>query len=288
VGLYGRWVSRPVRIDVPGACYHLIARGNAREFVFVDDQDYCTFLDLVARVVDRFGWVVYAYCLMGNHYHLVVETPRGGLSRGMGQLNGAFAKSFNCRYRRCGHVFQARFRSILVESESYLKSLCRYVVLNPVRAGICRSPEEWLWSSYRATAGIDVREGFLACELLLARFDPVDRARARTRYRRFVAEGLGEALAEQVVGERLGGDEFLSDRFGRQLHPEIPRVQIEPLPPPLAELFWNGDRTPIATAYRQHGYTLPEIADHLGCHYSTISRKLRLEEAQLATPRPNT
>jgi REP-associated tyrosine transposase len=270
-------VARPLRIDAPGVIFHLIARGNARGFVFLDDQDRRVFLELLARVVERFGWVVYAYCLMSNHYHLVVMTPRGGLSRGMGQVNGGYARYFNRCYGRCGHVFQARFRSILVESDSYLKGVCRYVVLNPVRAGLCRHPREWLWSSYRATAGIDRAPGFLAVEELLGMFAS-SRAAAEAAYRRFVDEGRGEALEQQVVGERLGGEAFLRQRLGDEFDPEIPRVQIEPLPPPLEQLFANGDPAAILSAYRRHGYTLKQIADHLGCHYSTISRKLRREE----------
>jgi putative transposase len=257
----------------------VIARGNAREFVFVDDQDRRAFLDLVGRIVERFGFVVYAYCLMGNHYHLVVETPCANLSRGMRQLNGCYAQCFNRRYNRCGHVFQARFRSILVESDSYLLVCCRYVALNPVRAGLCRQPEEWLWSSYRATAGIEASEGFLASDRLLAQFGSTRKV-AQARYRRFVAEGIGEALEERVVGERLGGELFLSERLGEPASAEIPRVQVQPLPPALDRLF-STEQAPIAVAYRRHGYTLREIADYLGCHYSTVSRKLRLEESRL-------
>jgi REP-associated tyrosine transposase len=267
-----------LRINAPGVCFHLIARGNAREVVFVDDQDRRVFLELLGRVVERFGWIVFAYCLMGNHYHLVVETPRGELSRGMAQLNGQYARYFNRRSGRCGHVFQARFRSILVEQDSYLLSVCRYVVLNPVRARLCREPAGWMWSSYRATAGIDPPPGFLAVDWLLGRFAPTQRA-AQAAYRRFVAEGLGDRVEERVVGERLGSEPFLRDRFGHKPHAEVPHAQLEPLPPSLSELFSNGDPAPILTAYRRHGYTLREIAEHLGCHYSTVSRKLRAEES---------
>jgi putative transposase len=256
----------------------VISRGNARGLVFVDDQDRRTFVELLARAVDRFGLVIYAYCLMSNHYHLVVETPRGNLSAAMRHLNGCYAQYFNRRQARCGHVFQARFRSILVETDSYLLVLCRYVVANPVRAGLCERLDEWPWSSYRATVGINAGEAFLAADRLLARFASA-RARARARYRSFVSEGLMEPLEPEVVGERLGTGRFLRDRFGCDVLPEIPRVQVEPLPPTLQELFAGVDTTPIATAYRLHGYTMREIAEYLGCHYSTVSRKLRAQEA---------
>ncbi len=273
-------VARPLRICVPGACYHVIARGNARGLVFMDDADRCRFVELLASVVERFSWVVYAYCLMGNHYHLVLETPRGNLSAGMRHLNGCYAQYFNRRHSRCGHVFQARFRSILVETDSYLLTVCRYVVLNPVRARLCCQPDRWLWSSYRGTAGIEAGETFMAVEPLLARFAR-RREQAAARYRAFVAEGLGEPLEEQILGERLGEDEFLRDRLGCAFVPEVPRVQIEPMPPPLERLFAGTDPAPIATAYREHGYTLREIAAYLGCHYSTVSRKLREQEGRM-------
>jgi putative transposase len=214
---------------------------------------------------------------MGNHYHLVLETPRANLSPGMRQLNGRYAQYFNRRHSRCGHVFQARFRAILVETDSYLLTVCRYVVLNPVRARLCRQPDGWVWSSYRGTAGIEATESFLAVDPLLARFAR-RRRQAEARYRSFVAEGLGEPLEEQILGERLGEDEFLRDRLGCGFLPEVPRVQIEPLPPSLERLFASTDPAPIATAYREHGYTLREIAAFLGCHYSTVSRKLRKQE----------
>jgi REP-associated tyrosine transposase len=270
-------VARPLRINAPGAVFHLIARGNAREFVFIDDQDRRMFMSLLANVAERFGWIVYAYCLMGNHYHLVVETPLGNLSRGMGQLNGRYARSFNRRYLRCGHVFQARFRSILIEADTRLLVVCRYVVLNPVRAWLCQQPEDWLWSSYRQTAGIDPVVAPLAADRLLARFH-IRRQRAQTLYRRFVADGAGERLDEQVLGERLGDEPFLRQRIAAT--DEVPHVQIEPVPPTLDELFSNGDPAPILTAYRRHGYTLAAIADHLGCHYSTVSRKLHIAETR--------
>ncbi len=240
--------------------------------MFIDDLDRRLFLELFGRVVDRFGWLVFAYCLMGNHYHLVVETPRGQLSRGMGQLNGQYARHFNRRFDRCGHVFQARFRSILVERDSRRLVVCRYVVLNPVRAWLCQQPDEWRWSSYRATAGLELPPAFLAADQLLARF-AATRERAQAAYRRFVADGLGDQLDQQVIGERLGGERFLRGRIPADA--EIPRAQAEPVPPSLAELFAGDDAAPILTAYRHHGYTLAQIADHLGCHYSTISRKLR-------------
>ncbi len=272
-------MARPLRICVPGGVYHVIARGNERAPIYRDDADRFRFLRTLARVVDRFGWLCHAYCLMGNHYHLLVETPRPNLPTGMQQLNGPYAQGFNDRHGRSGHVFQARYRSILVEKESHLLALCRYVVLNPVRAGVCLRPGAYYWSSYQATAGHAPAERFLATDWILSNF-AATRGPAQARYRAFVAEGKPELLGGRVCGERLGSTTLLSERFGHEPPlPEIPRVQVEPLPPTLAEIFARDPDTPVATAYRRHGYTLRSIGEHLDCHYSTVSRRLRREEA---------
>jgi putative transposase len=272
-------MARPLRICVPGGIYHVIARGNARAPIYRDDSDRFAFFRILARVVDRFGWLCHAYCLMGNHYHLVVETPRPNLPTGMQQLNGPYAQWFNERHDLCGHVFQARYRSILVQKGGYLLALCRYVVLNPVRAGFCRGPGEYHWSSYRATAGIAPAEPFLTIDWLLGCFAGT-RTAAQARYRAFLTEDDSDLVAARVRGERLGGTALLRASFG--LEPplaEIPRAHVEPLPPALAEIFAREPAAPISTAYRRHGYTLRAIAEHIGCHYSTVSRRLRQEEA---------
>lgn len=274
-------MSRPLRICIPGGVYHLIARGNARERIVRDDLDRRRFLDIVGQVVERFSWLCHAYCLMDNHYHLVVETPIPNLPRGMRQLNGSYAQFVNGRHGRCGHVFQSRYRSILVEKESHLLAVCRYVVLNPVRAGICAQPAEWPWSSYRATAGHELAEPFLTTDWLLAEFAS-SRKLAQRRYRAHIAAGLAEAQKLNSVGERLGNLDFLGQSFGFEPPlEEIPRVQVEPMPPPLQQIF-SESTTPIVSAYRRYGYTLREIAGHLGCSYSTVSRRLRREEASVA------
>jgi putative transposase len=273
-------MARPLRLALPGGVYHIISRGNDRQIVFPADRDRELFLDVLAHTVERYGWLCHTYCLMGNHYHLLLETPRPNLSLGMRQLNGLYARRFNVRQGRCGHLFQARFRSILVEKESHLLTTSRYIVLNPVRAGLCAGPDEWRWSSYHALAGTGPREPFVFTGFILGHFAKTRRA-AQAAYRAFVAAALDEALEKSVRGERLGTDEFLRETFGLDPPlPEIPRVQIEPLRPPLAEIF-AAQGEPIAVAYREHGYTLREIAEHLGCHYSTVSRRLQQEEQML-------
>jgi putative transposase len=276
---YVRPVARPLRICLPSGVYHVISRGNAREPIYLDDDDRVGFVRTLAHVVARFGWLCHAYCLMGNHYHLLVETPQPNLPAGMRQLNGLYAQNFNRRYHRCGHLFQARYRSVLVEKETHLLAACRYVVLNPVRAGICGTPADHPWSSYRPTVGTATPADFLCTDWILSQFAETRRL-AQVRYRRFVAAGLSEALEEQTRGERLGTDSFMRERFGYDPPlAEIPRAQSEPIPPSLAEIFTGAATSPVAAAYRRHGYTLREIAAYLGCHYSTVSRRLRREEA---------
>ena len=271
-------MARPLRICFPGALYHIITRGNGRKPIYRDDADRVHFLWILERVVDRYAWLCHAYVLMTNHYHLVVETPTGNLPIGMRQLNGRHAQSFNARHDGCGHVFQSRYRSILIERDSQLLENCRYVVLNPVRAGICRHPGEWPWSSYRATAGEAAAPAFLCTSGVLGQLGKT-RAQAEAAYREFVAAEIPSAL--DIVGERAGRDVFLRDTFGFDPPiPEIPRVQIEPLRRPLREIF-DHETAPVLAAYRTHGYTLREIAEHLGCHYSTVSRELHDEEAEL-------
>ena len=242
----------------------MLARGNARQRVFHDDRDRELFLGILARSAKRHALLVYAWCLMPNHYHLVVETPRGGLARAIHHLNGAYAQAFNRRHLRVGHLLQGRYKAILVQRESYLLELARYVVLNPVRAGICGRPEEFRWSSYRATAGLDPAPPFLWATVLLAQFGPEART-ARARYRRFVAAGAG--LPDPSIRRRgiaLDDDEFVSRVMAEtDATTEIPRAEREPIRPSLASLFEGHGERAIALAHREHAYTLAQIAEHL-------------------------
>ena len=134
-------MSHPIRIEFPDALYHVTARGDRREDIFDDDQDRQTFLATLEQVINQFNWTCYAWCLMDNHYHLLIQTPDGNLSKGMRQLNGVYTQASNRRHRRVGHLFQGRFKAILVDRDAYLLELARYVVLNPVRAGMVKKPE---------------------------------------------------------------------------------------------------------------------------------------------------
>jgi len=235
-------MARPLRIEFPGAVYHVTSRGNARQAIFIDDEDRGRFLDVLSMVGERFNWFCHAYCLMENHYHLLIETPDGNLSKGMRELNGGYTQGFNQRYRRVGHLFQGRYKAIIVEKDSHLLSLCRYVVLNPVRAGLRERPEQWRWSSYRATIGLVRRPSFLSIDWILSQFGGM-RGAAMEKYRRFVMEGIDrgspwEALRGQIF---LGTDEFIKQLSGlldeKGGTEEVPRLQRYAARPSLSELF---------------------------------------------------
>ncbi|MBC7221679.1 transposase [Candidatus Bipolaricaulota bacterium] len=283
-------MARPLRIEFPGALYHITSRGNAGQEVFLDDKDRFSFLDLLGEVVERFHWRCYAYCLMPNHYHLLVETVEPTLSRGMRHLNGVYTQAFNRRHGRSGHVFQGRFKAVLVEKESHLLEAARYIVWNPVRAGLVRHPKDWKWSSYRATAGLSPRPPFLDVDFILAQFGS-DPERAARAYRKFVSQGRDVDLwADLKSGVLLG-----SEAFVKRLRPllrekawveEIPRRERAAARPSLAELFSRAEDKEtrderIYQAVRVHGYTLKEVAEFLGLHYSTVSLiAKRVEEAR--------
>jgi len=157
-------------LEFSGALYHITSRGDRREDIYRDDQDRQKWLEILRHVCERFNWVVHSYCQMTNHYHLLVETIDGNLSRGMRQLNGTYTQTFNRRYHESEHLFQGRYKAILVEKETYLLESTRYVLLNPVRAKMVRRPEHWKWSNYNATTTTDIEPGWLDVDWTLSQF----------------------------------------------------------------------------------------------------------------------
>ncbi len=281
-------MARPLRIEYPGAVYHVTSRGNGRKDIFEDDQDRQIFLSILGSVVKRYNWLCHAYCLMDNHYHLMIETPDANLSSGMRQLNGVYTQRYNRRHQKPGHIFQGRFKAILVQKENYLLELCRYVVLNPVRAGIVKKIEAWRWSSYLATAGIGKEPEYLTTGWILGFFNS-RRTIAKRRYRSFVQEGIhGSASWEELQNQVLLGEEEFVEKFKDVLEDkkqikEIPRSQRYIGRPSLDNIF-RGQKTKdqrnisIRRAHMSQGYTLKEIADYLGIHYTTVSKVMAKAE----------
>jgi REP element-mobilizing transposase RayT len=220
-------MARPLRVEYPGAVYHVMARGHERSAVFRDADDRAKFLALLASIASDEKWVVHGYCLMGNHYHLMIETPEGELSRGMRSLNGEYAQWFNRRHDRRGHVLEGRFRAVLVQKESHLLELHRYIVLNPVRARLAGRAADWRWSSYRATAGLERAPAWLETDWTLAQFAR-SRSAARGAFQKFVAMGKvsGREVDALERSAYLGDREFrrsIQDRIdGRKISDEIP------------------------------------------------------------------
>jgi len=280
-------MARPLRIEFPGAIYHVTSRGNAKQAIFIDDEDRGRFFDALSIVLDRFQWLCHAYCLMKNHYHLLIETPNSNLSRGMRELNGVYTQGFNQRHRRAGHLFQGRYKAIIVEKDNHLLSLCRYVVLNPVRIGLIKRPEQWKWSSYGATIGLVKKPSFLTDDWILSQFD-ARKGIAVEKYRRFVMEGVDkESPWETLRGQIFfGTDEFIQQLSGlldeKGNIEEVPRLQRYVARPLLSELFKGkkvkgrkAEDKAIYAAYVRYGYTMKEIAEHLGVHYATVSRAIK-------------
>lgn len=280
-------MARPLRIEYAGAVYHVTSRGNEKKPVFKDDTDRENFLNALQHVIKRYNWICHAYCLMTNHYHLLIETPDGNLSLGMRQLNGVYTQLFNKWHGRVGHLFQGRFKAILIQKDSHLLAVCRYVVLNPVRAKMAEAPEAWKWSSYLATAGKTRSHPCLTTDWVLGQFSRrLDKA--ENEYRQFVHQGIGEkTIWSEVRGQSLlGEDDFveaLVDHLKKHKEvPEIPRSQRYSTRPSLAILLPAAllSKRPklmrkLTEAVEKYGYHQSELARHLAVHYSTISRWLR-------------
>jgi putative transposase len=277
-------MARPLRIEYEGAIYHITSRGNERKEIYRDPLDRAQFLTVLLQVNQRYHWLCHAYCLMDNHYHLLIETPDGNLSVGMRQLNGLYTQDFNRRYHRVGHVFQGRYRAIVIEKESHLLEVCRYLVLNPLRAKLVDRPEEWRWSSHRGMAGLEAAHPCLTLDWVLAQFAP-DRTQAQEMYRTFVREGIGKTNPwGKVSGQVVLGEEGFVERMQGLAHsrgenPEIARSQRllqrpsleQMLPPDIGDR--KGERNDrIREAVERYGYSQQEVAHHAGLHYTTISR----------------
>lgn len=206
-------MARPLRIEFSGAFYHVTSRGNEQKEVFKSQKDREKFLDYLATASTRYGAIIHAFCLMSNHYHLFLETPDGNLSQIMRHINGAYTTYFNLRRKRAGHLFQGRYRAVLVEADAYATELTRYIHLNPVRAGLADRPEAYPWSSYRGYIGQTATLEWLRTGFILDTFSPV-REQAQKKYQQFVEDLLltdyESPLNGTVASTLLGSEAFIA------------------------------------------------------------------------------
>ncbi len=273
-------MARPLRLEHAGALWHVTSRGNERRTIFCDDDaDRSCFLAVLAEVVDLFAWRLHAYVLMGNHYHLLLETPEPNLSRGMHRLNAIYSQRFNRSHDRTGHLLQGRFKAILVEKERHLLELVRYVVLNPVRAGLVPDAGDWPWSNYLATAGLRQAPAWLETEWTIFRFGGGSGARAA--YREFVAAGSLALLEpwKNIAGQLfLGGENFRRQMLAKveasTVSREVPRRQRLPSEPALLDLVQTSARVlgvDAAEIGKQRRTTLRLAVAYLARH-DTLTR----------------
>jgi len=288
-------VARPLRIEYPGAFYHVTSRGNERGTVFQSNRDREKYLSYVESAHERYGAVVYTYCLMGNHYHLLLETPRGNLSKILQYINGAYTTYFNIKRNRFGHLFQGRFKGILVDKDEYCKELSRYIHLNPVRAGMVKVALEYPWSSYRYFAGRGKKPKKLKTELVLEDFGG-EGGRGYRRYREYVEKGAGkeieDPLKKVIASTFLGGKEFIESiklkyleekKIDRRDLPALKKIlrgpSLEAIEKAVIKIVGRGyplfKKICIYLSYQRSGMNLREIGEYFGMQRSAISQLSR-------------
>uniref|UniRef100_UPI00404868E5 REP-associated tyrosine transposase n=1 Tax=Rheinheimera sp. TaxID=1869214 RepID=UPI00404868E5 len=272
-------MARPLRLEFAGALYHITSRGNERKAIYAEDSDFELFLSLLDNVCAQYNWVVHTYCLMTNHYHLLVETPDANLSKGMRQLNGTYTQAFNRKHQRVGHLFQGRYKGILVDKDAYLLELSRYIVLNPVRARMVSTPDDWRWSSWHSVMGNTPSPDWLATDTLLGMFAK-QRKTARKKYADFVQQGNGITLWENLTNQVfLGSDAFVQTHLTQMKEQvkdlsDVPKKQQRSIAPALAQYqqLHKTRNDAIKAAYQSGSYTLKALGDYFGLHYSRVSR----------------
>lgn len=277
-------MTRPLRLEFPNALYHVTSRGDRREDIFEDDDDRLRFLEILGTVVTDFNWLCHSYCLMDNHYHLIIETLDGNLSKGMRQLNGVYTQASNRRHGRSGHLFQGRYKAILVDKDHYLLELSRYVVLNPLRAnGMVKQLDDWPWSSYPAMVGDAPKPQWLTTDWILSLFGK-QRKKVMEKYRQFVVGGV---QSKPEIWPNLKGQIYLGDadfvtemqeKLGKEKDDlNIPKIQKRPIALSLSEIATQAkDRnSAIITAYKTGAYSQREIGEYYQLHPSTVGVIIR-------------
>ena len=282
-------MARPLRVHIPGALYHVMSRGNARQRIFLDADDYSYFLDRLSATTARFDVKCRAHCLMDNHFHLLLEPNQLPLSRMMQQLNSTYSQRFNRRHEQVGHVLQGRFKALLIDVDDYLRRVLRYIVLNPVRAGAVAHPADWPWSSYRATAGLEAQPAFMALDRVWDAFD-TGGPRARELYVAFVTAGPLESFDRPLGPVACGSEPFLA-RVGAALEPDrdardviyAERFACRPSLDRLLADAADADALDagMRDAFERHGYTLREIGDFVSRPSATVWRRIHRRPRRL-------
>ena len=279
-------MSRPLRLHAPGLLYHIVARGNDKGCIFPGNADCETFLELLATTLARFGVSCAAYCLLWNHYHLLLVPREHPVSRLMQQLNSTYCQGFNRRHNHVGHVLQGRFGSRIIEDGAYARTALRYIALNPVAAGRAKCPEEWRWSSYRSAIGLEDAPEFLSLGHVWSAFGTSDGAVGRARFADFVLAGL----QEEFVNPLLHGSDRLAARLAPELEPHranrdfvypyrfAARLSLTTL---LEGCIDRVDLEDAAhAAFYRHGYTLAELGSALSRDPSTVCRWIQQAAAR--------
>jgi len=302
-------MARPLRIEFAGALYHVMSRGNERRRIVRDDADRSRRLDWLQRTVETYRWRLHAFCLMDNHEHLYVETPEPNLSAGMQHLNGSYTSYFNRRHRRSGHLFQGRFKAVLIENEGHFWEVSRYIHLNPVRARLADQPEAWRWSSYPGYHRRSREQSWVTYRRVLREFGRHADA-ARRAYRRYVKAGIedmpecpwDDAVQGLIVGSDAFADQVRRLLTGRSRDQSLPALEALRARPSLATIVqrvanefgadakqWSASRrhddAPRAVAAylarRRYGYRAVEVAKALGyaSHGGVVAAIKRIEAA---------
>ena len=288
-------MSRPLRIEYPGAFYHVTSRGNERKMVFQSTRDREKYLSYLESAHDRYGAIIHVYCLMGNHYHLLLETPRGNLSQVIHHIDGAYTTYFNVKRDRSGHLFQGRFKGILVDKDAYCKELSRYIHLNPVRAGMVKSPSEYPWSSYRSFIGKDKKPDWLTMELVLGDFGGEGKKGYR-RYREYVERGETkeqESPINRVIASTfLGSEEFINNirmeylekkKIDKRNIPAMKKIlkgpSLDDIEKAVVQVLGKDhtlyNKMCIYLSHQHSGMRLDEIGAHFGMKASAVSQLSR-------------
>jgi putative transposase len=278
-------MARPLRPQLAGLIYHVMGRGNNKMAIYLDDLDRSRFLSILGGVTDKYEVDCWTSCLMPNHFHLILRTRKANISAAARQLNGVYAQWWNKRHGRVGHVFQGRFKGQIIEDGTYLLRACRYVMLNPVRARLCASPDQWPWGSYRALVGLTPNPSYLDTESLLHRLGGGHIADLRSRLIEYVNDRSDEAMARFFREDtRVIGSEEFAAQFqpkASKASPEIPARERRIGTPTLARILANaleeaeGLPSGIVRAHRDYDYPVEDIARCAGLSPKTVMKVLR-------------